>query len=281
MSFNIYLAYDGSINADWVARYAIHMAANSVARKIVLLHVLDGNYPVEKMNAKIQAVADECVAEGVAFAREIRPMTRDVYSSLLEAIPVGGESLCICGARITSRGKGFLAGTISEKLLRRKKFNVLAIRVVQPGLLGMPRQVLFPLSGHPRGLRGVMGLFHLMAPHVDRVHLLRVMRVGPSMFRYRAEAKREKVRLAGAVYIQEVLQELRQQLDESTIRIGGRVVLSDHWPEEILIQASHLHAQMIIMGASDRNLPSRFLSGNKIERILQRTPCDVGIYRTL
>ncbi|MDH5524259.1 MAG: universal stress protein [Desulfobulbaceae bacterium] len=281
MSLNIYLAYDGSINADWVSRYAIHMAANAASRKIVLIHILDGNYSVEKINAKIQLLEDECLAEGVELVRDIRPVTKSVYFSLLTAIPAGSENLCICGARISSRGKGFLAGTISEKLLRRKHFNVLAIRVVKPGLLGLPRQVFFPLSGHPRGLKGVMALFQLMVPQIEKVHLLRVMSVSSYWFQYMPEAKIKKMRLIGGAYLKEVLKEIRQQLDGAATHIDGTVILSDDWAKEILIQASHVQAQMIIMGASDRNLPSRFFYGNKIEQILRRTPCDVGIYRAL
>lgn len=277
----IHLAYDGSINADWVSRYAIHMAANAPVKKIRLVHILEGVHSEKAILAQIQAVEDECLAEGVELVKEFHPKAKNVYVSLLNAIPPGNEHLCICGARISSRGKGFLAGTISEKLLRRKMFNVMAIRVVKPGLLGVPRELLLPLSGHPRGLTAMMGFYQLMASSVDRIHLLRVMQVSRFWFQYMTAASALKLRREGAEYLQQVMEQFRQEGAESTAHIDGRVTLSDDWAKEILIQASQLHAQMIIMGASDRNLPSRFFYGNKIEQILRESPCDVGIYRAL
>ncbi|WP_435548537.1 universal stress protein [Desulfobacterium sp. N47] len=51
--------------------------------------------------------------------------------------------------------------------------------------------------------------------------------------------------------------------------------------KEILIQTGALRSRLILLGASDRNLPSRFVYGNALEQILRKTPCDVGIYRKI
>jgi len=281
MSLNIYLAYDGSINADWVARYALNMALHAGNRRLRLVHIEDGTYSRESIAAKITAVEEEARALGMKLDRLILPLARNVTSSLLSAIPQGAESLCVCGARITSRGRGFLAGTISERLLRRRLFDVMAIRVVKPGLLGAPRDLLFPLSGHPRGFRAAMAFFRLLGPEVDRLHLLRIMEVSPFWFQYMSVTKARALHLKGMNYINGILDDIRQQLGDIAIHIDGKVILSDDWVKEILIQASKLKTQMIIMGSSDRNLPTRYFYGNKIEQILRETPCDVGIYRKI
>ncbi len=281
MSLNIYLAYDGSINADWVARYALNMALHAGNRQLCLVHIEDGTYSQESIAAKITAVEDEARALGVGLDQLILPLVNNVTSSLLAAIPLGADSLCVCGARMTSRGKGFLAGTISESLLRRKLFDVMAIRVVKPGLLGAPQDLLFPLSGHPQGFRAAMFFFRLLAAEVDCLHLLRIMEVSSFWFQYMSVAKSRALRLEGMNYINDILADIRQQLSDTTLHIDGKVILSDDWVKEILIQASKLKTQMIIMGASDRNLPSRYFYGNKLEQILRETPCDVGIYRKI
>ena len=54
----------------------------------------------------------------------ILPLTRSVMHSLLSAIPTGGEDLLVCGTRVRSTRKPFLAGTIAEKLLRHAPFPV-------------------------------------------------------------------------------------------------------------------------------------------------------------
>lgn len=278
---NIYLAYDGSINGDWVARYAMNMAGNTIARRINLIQILDGSYDQASATAKINALTEECAGQGIELTPSILPLERNVCASLLAAIPSGADTLCICGTRITSRGKGFLAGTISEKLLRHKQFNVLAIRVVKPGILGLPRELLFPLSGHPRGLQAAMTFLRLVAPQAERLHLLRVMQVSRFWFQYMPVAKARALRAKGIAYMDEILADIRERHEALDLLLDAKVVLSDDWVKEILIHASKTHAQMIIMGASDRNLPSRYFYGNKIEQILRQSPCDIGIYRKL
>ena len=279
MTSTIYLAYDGSINADWVARYAINMAAGSRNPRIILVHILTQTYSAETIDKKIHEIEVECTSRGVEMTSQVLPLRKDVFQSLLKAIPPGVESLCVCGARITSRGKGFLAGTISEKLLRRKQFDVLAIRVVKPGILGVPKELLFPLSGHPRGFQAAMSFFQLLAPEVEQLHLLRIMKVSSLWFQYMPVTSVRALKSKGFAYVNQVITEIREQLGENHIRLDAKVILSDDWVKEILIQASRTRAQMILMGASDRNLPSRYFYGNKIEQILRRSPCDVGIYR--
>jgi len=151
MDRRIVLAYDGSINADWVSRYAIQMAGTFSCRQLTLIHVIDGTFTRERIKEKFTMITAEGDRHGIACQHLILEQSGNVYSTLLQTIPSGEQSYCLCGARIAPRGQGFLAGTISEKLLRCRQFNVMAIRVVSPGLLGCPRTLLFPLAGHPRG----------------------------------------------------------------------------------------------------------------------------------
>lgn len=281
MTVTIYLAYDGSVNADWVSRYAINMASNSQASEINLIHILDHIYSPEKITKKIKVIEAECTARGIGMSSHILPLQKNVFYSLLQAIPGGEKNLCVCGARITSRGKGFLAGTISEKLLRRKQFDVMAIRVVKPGILGVPKELLFPLSGHPMGFQAAMFFFLLLTPDVERLHLLRIMKVSSLWFQYMPITTARGLQKKGYAYLSQVMEEIRQQLEKTSLHLDAKVILSDDWVKEILIHASNTHAQMILMGASNRNLPSRYFYGNKIEQILRRSPCDVGIYRKI
>jgi hypothetical protein len=64
-SYMIYLAYDGSLNGDWVSRYAIRMASRSPQKKLVLVHVLDGQIPTERLQLKTMAIEAECRARQV------------------------------------------------------------------------------------------------------------------------------------------------------------------------------------------------------------------------
>ena len=162
----IYLAYDGSINSDWVARYAIRLATRCAEKKLVLLHIQDGEIPAARLKAKVDDIERECRDRQVDFFKESRLLKRGVFHSLSESLPSGDQHICVCGTRIRSRRRGFLSGTISAKLLQAHKLPVIALRVVQPGILGNARHLLMPLSGHPRRLRSALPFFRLFAPDI-------------------------------------------------------------------------------------------------------------------
>ena len=279
MERQIYLAYDGSINADWLSRYAIRMVAGLHRRKIILIHIHDSASLKTPLEAKLAAITAECQAQGIDLQCVIEPVGMSVAADLLALIPPGENSYCLCGARIAPRGHGFLAGTVSERLLRARQFNVMAIRVVSPGLLGRPTSLLFPLAGHPRGFDAAMPFLHMFAPSLAALHLLRVMEVNPFFFRYISAGAVRKRLTEGREYLNRASAEIRGEVGEGGLHLDRHVVLSDDWAKEILIQAGRIHASMIMLGATERNLPSRFFYGNKLEQILRHTPCDVGIYR--
>ena len=281
MDRRIVLAYDGSINADWVARYAVQTAASLPCRHLHLLHVLDGSCSRARIDEKFAAIAAECEQHAVVFQSRILELRGDVFASLLQAIPSGEQWTCLCGTRIASKGRGFLAGTIAERLLHCRRFNVLAVRVVSPGLLGCPRTLLFPLAGHPRGFAAALPFLQMLAASVKRLYLLRVMTVNPLHFRYISALAAKKKIAEGHDYLSRVAAEIRQQGLGAHWHLDRHVVLSDDWAKEILIQAGKINAGMILLGATERTLPSRFFYGNRIEQILRTTSCDVGIYRTV
>ena len=56
----IILAHDGSVYSDWVAHYALHMAAKEDDRKLLVLNVLDGKVNASVVEAKLAQLADDC-----------------------------------------------------------------------------------------------------------------------------------------------------------------------------------------------------------------------------
>ncbi|MHB8810357.1 MAG: adenine nucleotide alpha hydrolase family protein [Desulfobulbaceae bacterium] len=275
----IYLAYDGSINADWVSRYAIRIAANLEDRKITLVHVPDNTFTPESIRLKILAIENACASHAVKLHSEQIPLRRTVFRSLLEAIPPGPENFCICGARITSRRGGFLGGTISEQLLEARKFNVMAIRVVMPGLLGCPDDLLFPLAGHPRGFYTAMPFFHLLAPGIRNLYLLRIMQVNPLLLRYLSRAQYRAIYRRGLDYLDLITREIAREGAEHAIHVDARVILASDWVSETMVQASELRARLILLGATEKHFPATRLRSGKVEELLRKTPCDVAIYR--
>jgi nucleotide-binding universal stress UspA family protein len=275
----IYLAYDGSLNGDWVSRYSVCLATHTSEKKLTLVHIEDGSVSSARVLEKIRRIEQDCNACGVALSLEMHPLRKSVFQTLLNAIPHGRESFVVCGTRIRSRRQSFLSGTISEKLLRYNHFNVLAIRVVQPGLLGNPGKFLIPLAGHPRGFQSAWPFFRLFLPEVKEVYLLRVMIVSSLWLRQLSLQHAHALREKGLRYLCDVIEDIKQRCAPTKFWLDSRVVLSDDWPREILVHSSKLKARMILLGASERTLLARTLHANPLERVLRGTPCDTGIYR--
>jgi nucleotide-binding universal stress UspA family protein len=257
----IYLAYDGSLNGDWISRYGIRLATHTAEKRLTLIHIQDGSVSPTRLAEKISKIERECTAQGIELRPEILPLKKNVYQSLLKAIPYGRESFVVCGTRVRSKRQAFLSGTISEKLLTYCAFNVLAVRVVQPGLLANPGSFLIPLAGHPRGFQSAWPFFS-------------------SVRFYESSPKRiQLLRKKGLKYLSAVIQDIKQGRGSATFRIEPRVVISDDWPMEILVQSGKLKTRMILLGASERTRLGRAVYTNSLERVLRGTPCDMGIYR--
>jgi nucleotide-binding universal stress UspA family protein len=179
----IYLAYDGSVNGDWIARYAIRMAANSREQQLRVLSVDDGHLAEADYLAKVERLDRECRAAGVTCNAVRLPLQGTVADSLIAAIEPGAEQLLVCGARVRSRDRGYFSGTVSNELMRWRRCNVVALRVVQPGLLGMAQYALIPIGGSEAGVTALAPFLKRLIPGIERIELLRVVEIASWRFR--------------------------------------------------------------------------------------------------
>ena len=278
---SIYLAYDGSINGDWVSHYAVRIAARHPERTLHLVHVQDRTAGWTELRGKLERIAAECELAGVRCETALHPLRQTVAGTLVDAIPAGKETLLICGTRVRAGRRGLLAGTVSEDLLRRRHCPTVALRVVQPGLLGLPRDFLIPLAGHPRGLKAALPFLSLLSTDVARIHLLLVREVTTARFRRLPATRAEHMSVDGRRYLHEAEAVLAGEETLAHARLDSLVVISDDVPKEIVITANRTKSRLILMGASERNLRQRFFYGNPIEQVLRETPCDVAVYRSV
>lgn len=272
-------AYDGSINGDWVSHYAVQLAAAQQERKLTLVHVRDGQATETELAEKLERLQGECERHGVRPVVQLLPRARRVSDAIRSAVPAGPEHYLVCGTRARERRRALLSGTTSEKLLRSEHCNVLAVRVVLPGLLGSPRRLLLPVAEHPGDFRSALPFLRLFGPQVSHLHIVSVARVGRWRFRRMSHEATERSRSQGDACCERVEQEIRERLGLGSKVMDAQVVVSDDVPEEILIAANKTKSRLIYMGASERNLTERFVYGNPIERVLRDANCDVAIYR--
>lgn len=277
MSF--YLAYDGSIHSEWISHYATRMAAATPKRELHVLHVEEPGLAPEALQERIEGIERECQRRSVSLQRTVLPDRGDVAASLLRALPSGRDHYVVCGTRVAHQERGFLSGTVAERLLREHPCNVLGVRVVQPGFLGEPHDLLVPVAGHPRGFCSGLPFLRLLAAPVRRVHLLSVRSLSRLSFREAGPEQVERLRGEGDEYLAQVERELRDEPALAHCAVAREAVVSDDVPKEIALAASRLRSELIYLGASERSLPARLAYGTPLEQVLRNAPCDVAVYR--
>jgi nucleotide-binding universal stress UspA family protein len=276
---SVFFAYDGSAGADWVSHYAVRLAARHPSATLRLLHVQDRPIGDSDLSVAASRIQEEAARIGVACELSRHPLRRTVAETLLEVVPAGADSYLICGTRVRSHRSGLLTGTVSEQLLQAGHCHTLAVRVHQPGLLGLPRRLLLPVSGHPRGFRSGVPFLKLLQRDISHLQVLYIEQVGRWRFRSLTHEHAEQLRRPCEVYCARIERELKDQLDLRATEIDTNVVVSDDAPKEIVIAANKTKSRLIYMGASERNLAQRLYFGDLIEHVLHDATCDVAIYR--
>lgn len=274
----LWLAYDGSLNADWLSHYAVHFARHLPSRSLRAVFVDDGSLSAAELDARLAFLEQECELGEVTLARERIALAGSVARTLIEHIPAGQQSYLVCGTRVRQRNLSLLTGTVSEQLLAARRFNVLALRIVQPAIVGVPHHLLVPVMGHPRGFASGLPFLRLLAPSLQSLHVLMVESKPPGRTRY-ANGVGEGGDLEPALdYVRRIQQELRVVLP-ATVHVDGAVVRAPDPPAELVLAAKQHRSQLIYMGASERHLARRLFGGAPYEAVLKHAPCDVGIYR--
>lgn len=279
----IHLAYDGSVNGDWVAWYALNLARRDPDLQLRVIYINTDEIKADEVRAKAADLETECVDAGVEMLLDIVPSSGPgadcIFRDLLDQVSATPKTLLVCGARLKAGGSGYLSGTVAEKLLRDKSFSVIAVRVAQPGLLGAPRRFLVPVAGDREGFLMGADILKRFGPDVVRIDLLRVMMIKHRLFRRLLNNQAEKLREKGWASLLGLDAELSALTGVEDWKIDANVVVSDDWAHEVIIAANRHKSGLILMEASQKGLRSQFVYGNPIEVVLRDTPCDVAIYR--
>jgi len=272
-------AYDGSLNGDWVAQYAVRFAANTSARRLRLVHVRQGLAEAH-LRERIERIADECRVLGVGLDKAlVEHDGADVAALLLECVPQGAT--LIAGTRARPRNFELLAGTVSARLLDAGRFPVVAIRVVHPGVLGQPGSVLLPLAGAPRAAANALPLLRLLGGDLRRLHVLFVREVSRVRFRVLRSEAAARLLETGRALVGPIEDDLRTGLAPHRFELDSSVVVSDDAPKEIVLHAAKHRSRLICLDASRRTLRQRLVYGDPIERVLRDAPSDVAVYRSV
>lgn len=275
----ICLAYDGSLGGDWVARYAIRFAARSPERRLSLLHVADGSLASGQIEARIERLARECRAMGVEPCSEVLAPHGGTVGALLRAVPQSADTMLLCGTRLRARGQSYLRGTVTDQLLRLHPWPLLALRVVQPGQLGAPRDLLLPLAAAAGGVEPLLPALRLFLPDLERIHLLLGHPLSPFAQRRLAPERLQALRAAGNRQLAEAAAVLQRQRGEWSGHLDQSLALGSDWRREIVLHASRLKSGLILLGQPAPGKAAHWFGESWLEALLRTAPCDVAIVR--
>lgn len=277
-SFQTWLAFDGSLNAQWVARYALRMA---MARGggLNLAHVNDDEVLPALYEERAAQVQRECDEAGIALRLRELPAHADIATVILDAVADGHEALLLCGTRARRHGRGLLAGSVSERLLRANHCTVLAVHVLTPGLLGRADRLLLPLAGWPGEVRDAQVVLQPLLAAARQLHLLRVMQSPARVIDRAPRAVLARLRGHGRAAVTDSERELRAALDLAGLHVDAHVRLDESWSRAAAVVARIYRCNLLLAGGSDRQLGAGRSGVAPVERLLAAAPCDVGIYR--
>ncbi len=276
---SVFLAYDGSVHGDWTARYAVRFAAATAEKSLAVLYVENVGVPTPMLEAKFDNIHAISEQAGISVSCEVLPMQHGVFGGLKARIPETRDTMVVCGTRTQSGRRGFLSGTISHQLLNHRRFAVTALRIVQPGHLGIARRILLPVSGSRHGITPVLPLLRLLLPDASQVRLLRVMEVTATKFRRMDAANAGAIRHEGQIFLESLALQLRGQIDETPDGLDLGIRVSDDWVKEVIIDAGQHHTDLICIEAPKSSLAGSFRWGDPVEKVLRDAPSDVAIYR--
>lgn len=268
----IVFAYDGSLNGDCVARYAIQLATRTQAQIVHGVHIEDGREP-DGFAARIDALTREGEEHGVEFRLANIGGEANVTRAV-ERLADDPGAVVVCGLRARETGRGLLRGTISAELLSRRRVDVIAVRVASPGLLGAPRKGLCALSTHPRAVEVAGHFLPLFAPGLRTLDLMTVMSVHTLRYPGMTPAARQERLVEGQRYLERMAHRLHSM---GFPRLDSHVAVDDDIAIAIADHAVRIKAQIVFVGASLRSRSERMLFGHPLERLLHRAQCDVAV----
>jgi len=267
----LYLAYDASMNGDWIARYAIQLATQTEDRTLQVIHILDRE-SADAVSEKIDELHELAAEHKVHIVTRMVPRRNGEKTSVFleKTIPHSRDSIVIAGARSKHHKQGFLKGTVSEKLLYSGLFNVLVLRVVQSGLAGLHGGLVLSVSGRDKSVYQNNSFLPMLLPLADSLHLLHIVRAGNNFVSHRA---RSALQHRGLSYVREI----QEELDSFRKDVHSSSLLSANWKHDLLAYANRWKAGLILLGATER----KFGGSADMEYLLKYSPVDVAVFREI
>lgn len=272
----ILVAIDGSFHAGITARYAIAFARTFNAKLFVTAVITkEMNEHEEKaVAAAVAKVLDEATDTPANNPMDVEGvlLKGDVIRAVDRFVQDNGIALVIASTRSPHRDRRFFIRSVTSGLMSKLPCSVIGIKVTHPGRSIRPKKVLVPLIGD--GYKDQERADIAEALHqrfASRITLFHIIELSALSIKGLDPQKKERL----IALADKSLAPFMGELSRRGINAGTKIVLGRSAREEIISEASHHKYDLIIVGATTRNIVKRVVSGNPVEEILKDTPCDV------
>lgn len=268
----ILAAVNEHLNSEVTARYALALAKHLDA-KLYICFVAQ-----KDMSQQDRRAAEEAMKQLFHEAMEMHIRAEsiaeigDPVTEIGKIVRHEGIGLVFASTRREDVQKRFFTGTIARNLSLKLPCTVALVRVVHSGRVH-PKKMLVPLKAR---------IDHVL----ERAYFSACMAhaFGSKVFVFHAPEKitrffRGEIHLTPEDWRQRLPQDIsrfmehleRQEIEHESKLLPGKTGKS------ITIEAFAKRHDLIIMGASERNLFASLLRGNPVEDVLRETPCDLII----
>ena len=280
----ILVAVDGSFHAGIAARYAFAFAGTFNAKLFVTAVITKemDEHEEKAIAAAVAKVLDEATdippnrPQDIASNRPIDIegvlLKGDVIKAIDKFVRDNKIDLVIAATRGPHRDRRFFVRSVSSGLMSRLPCSVIGIKVTHPGRSIRPKKVLVPVIGdgyHDQERADIAEALH--GTFTSRISVFHVVELAALTIKRLDPQKKEQL-ISSA---EKRLASFMDELNRRGIEAGRKIVLGRNAREEIISEASHHKYDLIIVGATTRNIVKRVVSGNPVEEILRDTPCDV------
>lgn len=275
MFHRVLMAVDGSFNSESAGRYAIALAESSNAQLYVVFVVSDdlddeevaaGRRSVDHIVERARGLGVE--AEGIIERGAVVPAIRNVVEKY-------GIDLSIAAARHADVERRFFVRSVSRELTVTLPSSMLVVRVLRPGRPSPYRKILAPVRDWRYNREERVNLLTDLARHFkSRIVLFNVREVPYPTIRWLTVEKGQRLRAEGTHRMEPLAEELRAR----DIEVDVRVEIDTQARRTLLIEAAGGY-DLMVLGATRRNILKQVVSGNPIEEALRSSPCDIMIWR--
>lgn len=274
MYSKILAAINEHLNSEISARYAIYLA-KACGAKLYICFIAETGISRSSFDKAENAMKRIFIkAEEMGIKTESITGTGEPVSEINKIVKHEGIDIVFTATRREDIEKRFYAGTIARTLSLRVPCSVALVRIVHIGKL-YPKHILVPLKAK---INNVKERAYFTAKMAEGFNSKVFVFHSPKPFTKFFQGEIHLTPFEWTKRLPKDILNFIEYLKKYGIAHEGKLA-PGAIGKSITIEAASKRHDLIIMGASERNLLNSLLLGNPVEELLKNTPCNLIIFK--